>query len=36
VNTSHIGKVQEYYDTGDDERSPPDRQRPPLRNRNQY
>lgn len=37
VNTAHIGKVQEYYDTADDDKpSQGDRQRPPLRNRNQY
>lgn len=38
LNTSHIGKVQEYYDS--DERDPPqtERPRPPMRSRihNQY
>lgn len=37
VNTAHIGKVQEYYDVSDDDRSSQaDRQRPPLRTRNKY
>jgi hypothetical protein len=37
VNTAHIGKVQEYYDNVDEEKpAQTDRQRPPLRNRNQY
>lgn len=37
INTSHIGKVQEYYDTGDEDRqNQTERQRPPLRNKNQY
>lgn len=38
LNTSHIGKVQEYYDSDERDSPQPDRPRPPMRSRvhNQY